>query len=90
MTALERKWNNIPVYGIGEMPEPEPPRHKHGQTVAKRALLATYEVDCPEDAISDMLTDLRHLCDAMGLSFADLDNQAHANYLAEQEGVCRG
>lgn len=30
--------------------------------------------------ITDMLTDLRHLCDAENLSFADLDRVAYQHY----------
>lgn len=83
MPNIQKKWDKIPVYAIGEIPEPEPPRYKHGQTVAKRALLAATEDDDPEDAIVDLLADLRHLCDALGLSMADLDKRAHSHYLAE-------
>ena len=33
--------------------------------------------------VTDMLTDLRHLCDAEGWDFAELDRQAYAHYTAE-------
>lgn len=33
--------------------------------------------------ISDLLCNLRHLCDAEGLSFGDLDRGAHRTYLEE-------
>jgi hypothetical protein len=32
--------------------------------------------ECSEDGIADLLTDLRHLCDALNLDFAKLDNRA--------------
>lgn len=34
--------------------------------------------------ITDMLTDLRHLCDAEGLSFADLDRVTYGHYCPER------
>mgnify|MGYP001462708563 CR=1 FL=1 len=34
--------------------------------------------------ITDILTDLRHLCDAEGLSFADLDRVACGHYGPER------
>lgn len=34
--------------------------------------------------ITDMLTDLRHLCDAEGLSFADLDRVAYGYHCPER------
>lgn len=34
--------------------------------------------------ITDMLTDLRHLCDAENLSFADLDRVAYGHYCPER------
>lgn len=36
-----------------------------------------------EDAIVDVLADLRHLCDQKGWDFADLDRIAHDHYTAE-------
>ena len=39
--------------------------------------------NCPEDGITDLLTDIRHLCDAMKLDLAELDSRAYRHYLAE-------
>jgi len=36
----------------------------------------------PED-VTDILTDIRHLCDAKGYSFTDLDRMAYQHYIAE-------
>lgn len=36
------------------------------------------------DAVRDMLSDLRHLCDAWGVAFGDADRVAHDRYLAER------
>lgn len=38
----------------------------------------------PEEDVSDILTDLRHYCDTLGLSFGDLDRMAYANYVIEK------
>lgn len=38
---------------------------------------------CPEDGISDLLADIRHLCDLLGLDFSDLDSRAYRNYVSE-------
>ena len=46
------------------------------------------QVDDPHGArcnVIDMLTDLRHLCDAKGWDFADLDRQAYQHYRTEKE-----
>lgn len=37
----------------------------------------------PESAISDVLTDLRHYCDLLGLDFAEIDGRGYRNYSAE-------
>lgn len=34
-------------------------------------------------ALTDLLTDIRHLCDAETLAFADCDESAYAHYSAE-------
>jgi hypothetical protein len=39
--------------------------------------------ECSEDGIADLLTDLRHLCDALNLDFAKLDNRAYDHYSSE-------
>ncbi len=37
-----------------------------------------------EDVVVDILTDLRHLCDAEGLDFAQHDRTAYQHYLEEK------
>jgi len=37
-------------------------------------------------ALTDALTDIRHLCDRAGLDFADLDRNAYRHYSAEIHG----
>ena len=39
--------------------------------------------DSAEDGITDLLADIRHLCDIMRLDHADLDARAHCNYVHE-------
>lgn len=65
--------------------------NKKRVALAKRALTETREGgpqnggnDWPE-AITDLLADLRHLCDAMNLNYADLDRQAYDHYCAEAQ-----
>lgn len=41
----------------------------------------------PETAIGDLLGDLRHLCDALGLDFADLSDKGHRHYAEELHGA---
>lgn len=55
------------------------------RNLARRALCAVYE-DWPDDkrqAITDALTDLRHLCDALRLNWADVLADAEGNYTRE-------
>lgn len=48
----------------------------------KKILAATYDdgQGATKANITDMLTDLRHLCDAEGLSFAECDRAAYRHY----------
>lgn len=55
---------------------------------AAKALLAVYPAydnETAQQAIEDVLCDLRHLCDIMGLCFGDLDQQARHVYMRELE-----
>jgi hypothetical protein len=40
-------------------------------------------INCDEDALYDLLADLRHFCDANDLNFAEIDRRAYQAYLAE-------
>ena len=40
---------------------------------------------CPETGISNLLCDLRHLCDALGLDFAYLDSHSNYDYMFERD-----
>jgi hypothetical protein len=60
---------------------------KFGAMIAKRALIAAFnEEELQNVTICDMLADLRHLCDADGLDFAELDRRAYQHYCAELYG----
>jgi hypothetical protein len=39
-----------------------------------------------ELVIRDMLGDMRHLCDSLGLSYSELDRRAHSSYRSEIGG----
>lgn len=78
----------IPDYKLGETPEDL--RHENPNLYrcinAKRALRAGYEdVDDTEACITDMLADLRHLCDACDIDFSNWDRVAYNNYTAEKQ-----
>lgn len=54
-------------------------------TLAERALHAAYgEFDGPEDRVTDLLSDLRHFCDRLGMDFAQLDRVAYRRYADEK------
>ena len=79
---------DIPDYKLGEVPDdlPEENPHLYRLIIAKRALLAGHE-ELDNDGtpiIIDMLTDLRHLCDALGVDFAYCDRIAYGHYIAEK------
>jgi hypothetical protein len=83
----ERRWTAIPDYTLGNVPEnlseEEPLLYR--RIVAKRAIFASYEeTDFPEQCIKDLLIDLRHLCDGLGLDFAAIDRRAYETYSAEK------
>ena len=45
------------------------------------------ESGCEEDNfVRDILSDIRHYCDACGISFSEEDRVAYQNYLAEKTG----
>lgn len=41
----------------------------------------------PATALKDLLGDLRHLCDALGLDFAAIDDSAYSAYQEELGGI---
>lgn len=90
LRIVVRRWNALPCHPLGsaeanalaeQFPENEAP---YRLNVIKRALVASYEDPTPPDAIIDVLADLRHLCDALGLDFAELDKSAARHYLEER------
>lgn len=42
---------------------------------------------CPSDFITDLLTDIRHYCDARGVDFAACDRAAYGHYVNERHEV---
>lgn len=59
------------------------------RTNAERAekadrLVSNYETDSSlEECLSDLLGDIRHMCDKHGIDFAERDGVGHRNYQAE-------
>lgn len=58
------------------------PDNSHRAARVLAAILPAY-ADDPAAAIRDALTDLRHACDLIGLTYADEDRAAHRAYVAE-------
>jgi hypothetical protein len=76
-------WAGIPDYALGEGPDSLPGQNPIlcRRIIAKRALLAGYEAsDEPEQCLTDLLGDLRHLCDGLALDFAKIDRAAYQRY----------
>ena len=78
------EWSDIPNYKLGDAPE-ELTGIPYRLVVAKRALRAGYE-ELEDYTITDMLADLRHLCDALGLDYGKLDDMAYQHYTEEKRG----
>jgi len=90
-TKLPRTaWSRIPHHPLGssQMDAMKPEGTLYRAALAKRALAASYEEAATDTAvypeiITDLLTDLRHLCDRLGWSYADADDAATRHYLTE-------
>jgi hypothetical protein len=61
------------------------PNSSHVAT-AEKALTTVYN-DTSDKAIANILSDLRHLCDAKRLDFAKLDRKAYRAYADEMGGA---
>ena len=88
--SIAADWKRIPDYKLGDMPEElydEKPILARC-VIAKRALAAAYEApeDEPEQAVVDALTDIRHLCDRIGVDFFEALEISYKYYLDEREG----
>ena len=63
-----------------------------GRCEAARFALATHRwskgetIDEDATSVIDLLTDLRHYCDAVGLDYGDLNRVACGHYHAERSG----
>lgn len=47
------------------------------------------EQGAEEDSITDLLTDLRHLCDGLAINFYDAVGRSYLHYLAEKDPTRR-
>lgn len=88
MTARHAKgWDSIPYYKFGEAPDGMPTVDYH-LTVLKRALIDGYDAgkdDIIAVLLTDMLADLRHMCDVLELDFGVLDKAAYEIYINERQ-----
>ena len=65
---------------------PDPQRLNARRARRAAAALAAYRRRTgadPEDAVSDLLTDLMHWCDRLGLAFPEALGRARSHYAAE-------
>jgi predicted metallopeptidase len=81
----QARFNKIKIHELGKTPERLTGNNYRAHN-AKRSILATYE-DAESDAsaaIVDLLADIRHLCDKVGLDYADHDRVAYNHYTEEK------
>lgn len=85
-SKVEERWSRIPHYPLGDVPDDLPDENPilYRRIIAKRAIVAAYEDEMPEQCITDLLADLRHLCDSLGLDFGALDRAAYVAYARER------
>jgi len=86
--SIDDRWDEIPNYDIGDIPEKivnDEGTFLFNLIVVKRALRSGYEWadEDPETTITDILVDLRHLCDALGVDFVAVDASANTHYVRE-------
>jgi len=83
-------WTAIPHLELGQVPEALPDKNPalYRRIIAKRAILAAFEEsESPEQSITDLLADLRHLCDGLDLDFGKLDGEAYRDYAREKSAM---
>ena len=79
--SLETKFSRL-----GSVVKENGSQRNNGAIRAKQALSGVPTSDPARDteaALVDLLVDLRHLCDSLGLGFAECDRVAHALYVEE-------
>ena len=83
---VAEQWGKIPHHPLGEVPDDLPDENPilYRRIIAKRAIIAAYEDEIPQQCITDLLADLRHLCDALGLDFGTIDRAAYRAYARER------
>lgn len=84
--STKQRFKRLPYYKLGQTPEHYPERYprRYRAVIAKRALIAAYEEAATPEAVTDLLADLRHLCDVLHLDFAQQDKEARDHYVAER------
>lgn len=93
LTPVWARWTEVPHYKLGEAPENFTEQHLqlYRCCVAKRAMMAAYEIEetSPrgdvEAAVTDLLTDLRHLCRQLEIDYSVHDKQAQEHFSEEQQ-----
>lgn len=80
-------WDKVPHYPLGEVPDDLPDNDPalYGAVKAKRAMIASYEEpELAEQCVTDLLADIRHLCDKLGIDFYSVSKTAYQYYCNER------
>lgn len=77
----EKQWDLLPDHETLDGGAPD--RQQFCAARAKDAIASVFEKDTPSTMISDMLSDIRHLCDRLGLDYGEIDRNAYSNYSGE-------
>lgn len=79
-------FESIPTYELGKTPE-DLDWFEYRLVIAKRLLRHGYEAESTVEAIEsipDLLADIRHLCDRLGLDYAQMDKDGYRSYIDDR------
>lgn len=71
---------------IDDLAERNARRAMFAVAALKGYVAVTGAVEAPDTSIADLLGDLRHLCDALGLDFGQLSDRGYSYYSEELAG----
>lgn len=86
MSDTQESWDKLPLPSlIEDLGSGGPKRRRYCAARCKTAIIRAFgKREDPESGVIDILTDIRHLCDQVGLDFANLDRIAYNHYIAEK------